>query len=361
MRRMCGVVATVVLLASGIGALQTTPTSADEATSLVTYETPQYGERGSDWSESTRSIMREVLRVADSHKDHVLGAHVRDSGQIVVVATGADGLRATQSELRQFGDAIEFEISVLSSNSAQTLGEELWRSSESLMRGIHIWGADSLTGGIFVSFLKEPTASDRELIERFAAKHEVPIRVEVDPNATSGRTLDDRRSDYQNYAAGARYFTGDGPGSGANLVGRCSTGFGYQIGATQYVITEGHCFPRNRDNDWMWIATGSNTSPTKSQYAGRMCCSTWREGVGTIKMGADNQNHGDLALVNVSAEGHGGGTKVWWGGPYATNRIPVIDRRYPVYGDITCLSGSTSGVRCGANIQYKNVAHVYGS
>lgn len=92
-----------------------------------------------------------------------------------------------------------------------------------------------------------------------------------------------------------------------------------------------------------------------------MCCSTWREGVGTIKMGADNQNHGDLALVNVSAEGHGGGTKVWWGGPYATNRIPVIDRRYPVYGDITCLSGSTSGVRCGANIQYKNVAHVYGS
>lgn len=174
--------------------------------------------------------------------------------------------------------------------------------------------------------------------------------------------LDDNRpTDPSPYAGGARYGIANGSGSGASVSALCSTGFGYLRNGKEYMLTAGHCYPRNNGNrDFMWIVTGSDTSPTKSQYAGSKCCSTFESGTGTVPMGNDNQNHGDLALVNVSGAGNDAGNQVWWGGVSTTDKIPVTSRTAPTIGDDVCINGMTSGSDCGTVVQHTNVARTAG-
>lgn len=287
---------TAVTLAVTALALGTEPSSAGAAPpdALVTYGPPDYAAPLNGRPAGIRSLARLAATVADEHKSDFLGSYVRDDGKVAIVPGNAAGLAIASSRFAQNPNVVIQEATV-NSDRAQDLGDQLRSTSPSLETGIYMWGADPESGGIFVTFLTEPTAGDRQAIEDFAATRALPVSVEIDAGPTAGTTVEDRMTDYSAYAGGARYFTASGSGSGSSLASRCSTGFGYGMNGTQYVLTAGHCYPIDGANDWTWIASGPNSDPTKVQLAGGLSRTSWDRGIGAVPTGADADYHGDLA------------------------------------------------------------------
>lgn len=255
---------------------------------------------------------------------------------------------------------IEIHPPGVSIDVASDLGERLRALSPSLNAAIFMWGTDPRTGGIFASATRTIPDSDRALIEAFANSIQVPIRIEEDPGASPPVPDDDRQADTSPYAGGARYGMGTSSTSDAVIKALCSTGFGYVIDSTEYMLTAGHCFPKDDGIDFMWIVSGPESSLTKVEYAGHVAHSSWKTGVGSVQVGSPTTAfHGDVALVNVSDANQDAGDQIWWGSASTTSRIPVTVRKLPTSGDDICINGEVSGSDCGTNITLTDINYTY--
>lgn len=230
--------------------------------------------------------------------DNFLGSFVSADGKVTLVAGTDEGHRVASQNAR-LGTGVVVEQAGLTSEEAQRLGDQVRSLSPNLRKTIFMWGADPQSRGIFVTTLADVTEDDSVLINGFAAEHRVHIRVEVEAGAGLPTLDDTRQGDPSPFAGGARYGNANGGGPKAKIKQRCSTGFGYHKGSKKFMLTAGHCHPRNVKLDWGWIYTGTPDSPIKWDLIGRARKTTWKNGVGTVDAGADSARHGDLALIRV--------------------------------------------------------------
>lgn len=343
-------VVTVVFVALS-GTLGTTA-SADG--SLVTYGEPTVSVSSDDWPAVTQGLIQVVTSLVDENKSEFLGSYVNDDNDVVLVPASSLGV----SLATQLGalPGLIVESANVSISQAYDLGEQIRELSPTLAESVIMWGGYPQNRGIFLTVPSMPAEAERQSIEDFASSQSLPIYVEVVDGLTPLELADSRVVDASPYSGGARYASANGASSSATLKQACSMGFSYKVGSTDYVLTAGHCFPTNSDNDWMWIYSGSNSSPSKYQYAGKVCCSTFKTGTGTITNGLDSGYHGDLALVNVTAASRSASPNIWWGAASTTTKIPVTSRTAPAVGNPVCANGAVSGSDCGLKVWKTNTS-----
>ncbi|MGO4257932.1 hypothetical protein [Marmoricola sp. RAF53] len=397
----------VALLAVGAGLAATVASvpSADAGTAttagvpmvaaqgLVRYGPPTIVPALNDLPADVRAAAQDAAALVEANKDSLLGSFVDTTGKVVAVAANAAGRTlavanldavpvdgdappaanldessaappetATPSEVAAADTVVE--PAAVSVETANDYGDQLRATSKSLADAIWMWGADPETQGIFVTVRTELSLADRAAIEAFASQHSVPVRVELTPGQPLPETTESRLTDPSPYAGGARYGIYNGSTSSATGGAGCSFGFGYKIGTTHYMLTAGHCFPRLSSQLYGWTVTGGDAPNfVKSQYAGKSSGTTtgttWLNGTGTMLTAADNQYHGDLALLNVTTAGRSAGSQIWWDGVTSSNKIPVKTRTAPTVGDTICINGYKSGADCGTVVQKTNISYEY--
>lgn len=304
-----------------------------------------------------QELASRATELTDAHKDKFLGTYVDPSNRVVVVPADEAGTRMAQSEFSE-GEVV-VASSAISSQEAADLGDALFKAVVSLGADMVFWGGHPESGGALIVVRRDPTDEETRDLELFADEHKIPLRIEVWPGApTMTLAVNNRLVDPSPYAGGARIGLGDGPlGSGAHIHGLCTTGFGYLRNGYQAMVTAGHCFPRNSTDSYMWILT---LAGGKAEYAGQRSFSSWDDGVGSLRLNADNDFHGDVALVNVSNQGNEAGDHIWWGTTDTMDKIPVTARHAPVVADDVCFSGFVSGSDCGLQVYATNTtASVY--
>jgi len=343
-----------------------TVTEADAASppsAWVTYTGPHHVESNRTRPQAVQDLAHDAAALVEDNKSAFLGSYIDAAGKVVLVPGSTAGrtmASALASDVAATNADLVVQPATISVDGALAMGRLL----HSLVSNIVEWGGNPQGSGIYVGMPSEPTADERRAIEEFAETHGIAIEVEVNPHLEGVTELDSRYVDTSPYAGGARVAQATGSGSGATLLQGCSMGWGYKIGSTEYMLTAGHCLPRNGDDDFMWIYNGPSDAPTsKEQYVGRKYASTWvsTNDTGTVPSGDDNAMHGDLALVNVTASGRNAGDMAWWGDPNATEKIPVTGRVAPTEGDPIILNGMISGSDRGSLVLRTNIEFTYTS
>ena len=175
----------------------------------------------------------------------------------------------------------------------------------------------------------------------------------------AGQCWNSRQEDDSPYAGGFRLAMRDSSANTASGSGWCSGGYGYNESSTKYMLNAGHCFAQGTDYSYMWN-TYSGTCPcVKKTYSGHLSNSSWVAGEGSVKVGDDNNWHGDLSRVNVTTANKDSGDQIWWGTTNTSNKIPVTQRRAPTFADQLCINGVTSGSDCGIAVSDTNGTWVY--
>lgn len=313
-RRRVLTIALAVSLACGLatlgsghaGAEAPVPKSGD-----VVYTTvPEISEAGGlqRQPDSVQELAWSAAELVDLHPDVLLGSYVSEDGVVVVVAGADEGRVLAEKALGSIG-GLRIEDSDWTADDLSDLGPGLIKSAGIADGTIFAWGPDPESGGMLISAGRDLTDLERAAVQEFAESHGLAIRVAVIPGMSLPRTMDSRLVDTSQYAGGARI--GIGTTSNANTTDiprRCTSGFGYHRNGEEQILTAGHCFPRNGDDDYMWILT-NQWDPY--EYAGNAVAATWEEGTGTVAMGDDSGYHGDLSLVNVTNAGNGSGHQIW--------------------------------------------------
>jgi len=216
------------------------------------------------------------------------------------------------------------------------------------------WWVDPKTDGFQLFFIGQPSDAD------LASFSQAPGVVTLVAGMTDGGTTTDAMNDASPVAGGSRYYaarTGPVPFV-ATWDHRCTAGYGYKIGSTNYILTAGHCFWRGITLwDEYWRATGPNNDPTFQAHMGDFGGkSTWDQDNGTVNAGDDNALHGDLSLANLTSEDKSAGDSIWVSN---TDKRFVTAREAPAQGNPVCRSGTTSWELCGFTINATNVNHTY--
>jgi V8-like Glu-specific endopeptidase len=216
------------------------------------------------------------------------------------------------------------------------------------------WWVDPKNDGFQLFFIGQPTNAE------LASFAQAPGPVTIVAGMINGGTTTDAMNDPSPVAGGSRYYaarTGPVPYV-ATWDHRCTAGYGYKIGGTDYILTAGHCFWRGITPwDEYWRATGPNGSPTfqarMGDFGGK---STWNKDTGTVNAGDDNALHGDLSLVNMTTDNQSVGDSIWVSN---SDKRFVTAREAPAQGNPVCRSGTTSFELCGFTINATNVNHTY--
>lgn len=155
-------------------------------------------------------------------------------------------------------------------------------------------------------------------------------------------TLDSRDEDGSPIKGGSRWLREQPNGAGKF----CTMGFPWKAAgdyAANYMITAGHCFPKNRaDTDWA-VNDYGGVDKDYDYFIGATTAgnTTWRDGDGTI------DGNGDLARISMSAFNRIGGAYVWTGDwNSTTSRTLDTVKKWAAEGDPACYSGAYSGAWC---------------
>jgi hypothetical protein len=351
---IAGVAALLSFGTLSVCALSSTSVAAP-AQSLVTYGEPTYPTSTADLPKEVRDAASDAAALVDANKTDLLGSYVdKSSGEVAIVPSTDRGAEmATAQEAKSSVLRVDQRASA-SVADVSTLGDGLRALSPTLAKSIYEWEPAPESGGINVSARLELSDSDKALLDEFASKRNVPVRVSMNVGAELPTLDEDRSNDPSPYAGGARFGIANDWQSSAVILGECSTGVPYLIGTTNYMLTAGHCFERDTLNHWAWTYSGTNNAPSKQQYMGNSFWSTFHSVYGTVAMGADNDNHGDIAMINVSPA-NAAGDHIWWGTQTTPDRIPITSRKAPTVGDPTCINGAESGSDCGTVITATNI------
>lgn len=192
-----------------------------------------------------------------------------------------------------------------------------------------------------------------------------PVRfvVELDKPLSEGQDANSRGIDEAPYNGGFRYGISQ-TGNESTYQGYCSGGFGVLLSSgDDMALTAGHCYPSGTTNDEMYVFTAAGGTVNFLEHAGHFygSKSSMNSAGSSIKVGPDNDYHGDVAEVNVSSQGNATTKSIWVGGWNTTTTDPVIGRSAPSSGQALCLGGATSGQICGLQIVATNTDFTYGS
>ncbi|HEX4471862.1 MAG TPA: S1 family peptidase [Nocardioides sp.] len=274
------------------------------------------------------------------------------SGKVILEATGAASQVKSQPAVLTANPSIVVRTAPWSRADAESKFESLLVTAK-LTDRVTSWWVDPAIGGFQVMFIGQPSSAD------LAAFAGALGPVTVIAGMTDGGKTTDAQNDGTPIAGGSRYFTGFSgpPPLIATLHERCSAGFGYKIGGTDYMLTAGHCFWRGTQYDELWRVSGPNNNPTPEAAMGDFGDkSTWGHNTGTVNTGSDNAAHGDLSLVNLSAENKSAGDSIWVSD---TDKRNVTSREAPAVGDPVCRAGTTDFQVCGFTINAVNTMHTY--
>lgn len=129
---------------------------------------------------------------------------------------------------------------------------------------------------------------------------------------------------------------------GASLIG-CTSGFSWQSGTTEMMLTAGHCYPAGGSVSTPATSMGNVTSGTREN---------WQNGTGTVLFPSASTHRGDIALIQVNS-GKGSIDRIFTGGPGSSSTALVIAKfpSSPSEGDQYCTGGRTSGEQCGWRVE----------
>jgi hypothetical protein len=180
---------------------------------------------------------------------------------------------------------------------------------------------------------------DDGLLDRLAARYGTElIAVRYEQPTDRGR-LQARENDT---AGGLGFYGGANLRSNTNGDG-CTSGFSWYDGATNYMLSAGHCF-REGGGAWTPIDNMGFVTPNSRE--------NWQMGTGTQYFTGQGTYRGDLALVELSNGLHSAG-KVYSGGYNSSSSRSVKEMwsRSPARGDQFCSDGRRSGEQCGWVVQ----------
>ncbi|MCU0264062.1 MAG: S1 family peptidase [Candidatus Nanopelagicales bacterium] len=341
---------------------EVTPTSGAKA--WVSYDpaNPLATGRKTDIPEETRALARRAAGLVEEDESAFLGTYINDRDQVVVVAATLTGVELAQQRFAQSGVLVE--QGATSINGTTELGLLVGQRSSTLAKILTTWGPSPETGGVFFELSQEPSQEERDILEATAAEKQIPIRVSVVPVAEGG-TLDYRHIDYSAYQGGNRITSTNGSTTSSTAHSRCTSAFTYTIGTAKFLLTAGHCYPRDGWFDYAWIFNGFPDPVGHEQLVGTYHAATWKvytNPPGTTATGGDSGYHGDLALIRVDNWGNSIGDRIFWGSASTTNSIPVTARIGTITDDEICLNGSRTGTDCaGLYISATNVNITYPS
>ncbi|GAA3664795.1 hypothetical protein GCM10022224_031230 [Nonomuraea antimicrobica] len=140
--------------------------------------------------------------------------------------------------------------------------------------------------------------------------------------------VDSRQSDTGHVNGGSR-FTSNGLG--------CTTGFAWGNSTENYMITAGHCMPRN-GNGISSIGILTGTAPNLD--------STWADGKGSQKLPGQPTYYGDTARLQILPRDRT--ASIFVGDANSEAKRPVGGRwtRRAIVGDAYCVGGATTGQTC---------------
>lgn len=201
-----------------------------------------------------------------------------------------------------------------------------------------------------ISMIGEPTAKD------LASLATLPGHVVLTTGLTQKFRPTDALDDGNPFAGGGRIIIGKSgppPETLTDLI-QCTTGFGFRINGDDAMLTAGHCLKRGTTRDRIWRATGSGAALSLlGQISVFNDKSTMSGTTGTVPVGADNGNHGDLALYNLSNFGKSASATIWTSN---VGGLEVDSRQAPAEQTTVCRFGSkTLGQLCGLLVTDTNV------
>ncbi|GAB2451636.1 hypothetical protein GCM10027062_35690 [Nocardioides hungaricus] len=291
-------------------------------------------------------LVAEAARVAglaDFNPSDYSGSWYDPETETIMLGATAEAMQQWAGTARRL--AADEDIQIVEAEYSSTEGQEVldrFFAESPLIEKAVMWGLAPDGNTFEIAIIGEPT--DADLVE--LAK--LPGEVRVQTGLTEMITTVDALEDTAPLAGGARYGTGywSGP-TGTVIGGRCTGGFPYTEGGTNFILTAGHCYKRTTIYDRMYRLVGPNSNYTPSTQFGTFNGrSTLGSGAtGTVK--TNGGDHGDLALVNTSSTGTGIGDMIW--ATYSDRRY-VNSRQAPAMNDNVCRFGTTSGALCGLNI-----------
>lgn len=311
--------------------------------------------------DSDFQLRHDAADLVDFHKDLFAGEYVSEDGVVVIVAATEEGVAAASKML---GDRQDARIDMMSVSLTDVMDAvSAWvAASPELASHFHSAWLNVRTRELEVVVNNDPTIRDLASLGEIVRPWGIAARLFIDPNESGFTLADSRQEEASPYAGGARYARVDSSASSGTTTGFCSTGFGYKIGAADYMLTAGHCFPQQTDFHYMWTAKLFSTAYVKNVVAGNRQGgdTSWNDASGTVQGGLDNGWHGDLAIVNVSVFGRTSGDHIWWGAVGTTVKIPVTSRIAPHFEDPICFNGYVSGSDCGTVIVETNGMYTLG-
>ncbi|MFI9433084.1 MULTISPECIES: DNRLRE domain-containing protein [Streptosporangium] len=152
------------------------------------------------------------------------------------------------------------------------------------------------------------------------------IAIWLRPNASLPQADESRDNDDDDYVNGGSAYT-------INAGGSCSTGFAWRAPDKDYMISAGHCLPRD-PNDIGGTSIGLRVH------------STWIDGKGTEKLAGQSTYYGDTSAIGIIMRKPT--ASIFVGGVTSTAKRSVAGRwsRRAIVGDQYCVGGKSTGQTC---------------
>ena len=138
---------------------------------------------------------------------------------------------------------------------------------------------------------------------------------------------------------------------GASLV-FCTSGFAWQYGSVEMMLTAGHCYDAgSRDVRTPASPMGFVTPQTREN---------WADGGGTVPFRGASSYRGDLALVEITG-GRGSTDRIFIGDVNSATTAFVVAKSpsSPSYGDRYCTGGRSSGERCSWDVEWQAAGNYF--
>jgi len=294
--------------------------------------------------EELDGLAGRVAWIADEYSD-IFGdvSYDEKSGSVQIGVKG--GYVEKALALLPSSEKLSVFVQPYSHLELMTMVDELRRADAFLAENLLMASTNPLNGGLSITVGRQPTDEERaELDTQLRVDTTLIVSKESAPVLGEDRLHDDTPFD------GGMRFGVDEPGGGSSVDGKCTAAFGYHLGGDDFMLTAGHCFKRTTDKTEMWTISGGTSSWSKDVHAahfgGRSSMTTY----GTVPL-SDGQHHGDVSLVDVTAQNKATSHKIWVGGVSTSNRMPVVDRTAPFLGQQNvCRNGQTTGQYCGLTV-----------
>jgi hypothetical protein len=159
------------------------------------------------------------------------------------------------------------------------------------------------------------------------------IAVSVDSGASNASAAYDRMHDVSSFWGGANWWSG---------VGQCTTGFGWNTGTGDGMITAAHCVYSGG------TVTNSSYKPNPIGSVNANSEENWDPNNGTMHYSGQSVNRGDVALIRVKS-GYHTSPNIYTGGnsDHVNRVVGQMNSRRVQLGDAVCSSGYVTNYWCG--------------